>query len=94
MSNVKFGGDLSSGGTQWNCDNTVIYINKLYIRQNTSVEYYPSVWQKIKSTLGLGPTRMEIEAVLREKLLDEKTLKPLIHLEKCLLRHGVEEVEK
>lgn len=94
MSDIKFGGNIDGNGTQWNTNNTVIYINKLYIRPNTSVEYYPSVWQRIKSTLGLGPTRMEIEAVLRKKILDEETLKPLIRLEKCLLRHGVEEVEK
>lgn len=90
MSDIKFGGNIESGGTQWNCDNTIVYINKLYIRPNTSVEYYPSVWQRIKSAVGLGPTRMEIEALLRKKILNEETLKPLVHMEKCLLESGGE----
>lgn len=64
---MKIGGD-NAGGTQWNCDNHVIYIHKLEIN-NHELKYTMSLGQKIKSLLGIGPSKQDFENKFKQIFL-------------------------
>lgn len=69
---MKLGGDNCD--TQWVCDNKVIYINKLVIKGgpgNYDVKYTPSIGQRLASLFGLGPSKTQIESIVRSQVLGE-----------------------
>lgn len=71
MSGLKLGGDNNSG---WIHDNHIIYINHLTIKGgpgNYDVEYTPTFFQRMLSMFNLGPSKQEIEIMIRHKLLGE-----------------------
>jgi hypothetical protein len=70
---MKLGGD--NVDTQWVCDNKIIYINKLIIKGGPGqydVTYVPTLVQRMKAALGMGPTKRDVETMVRVEMLGEK----------------------
>jgi hypothetical protein len=70
-----FRNNCTGGGATINAKQT-LYINKLIIigaPGGYSVNYHPTLFQKIKAAMGFYPTKTQIEDAVRRDMLGENT---------------------
>lgn len=72
---VESGGCYATGGGATINKTVKIYINKLIITGspgNYDIQYTPTLFQKLKSLIGIHPKKIEVESAIRAQMLGEK----------------------